>query len=45
MFLHKKLVLHILIRLGRFFAAFGITVVLAVLIGRNLKIRDYVLPL
>ena len=49
MLLHKKLVLHILISLGRFFAAFGIAVALAVplglLMGWNLKIRAYVLPL
>jgi ABC-type nitrate/sulfonate/bicarbonate transport system permease component len=46
---HKKLVMHILISMGRFFAAFGIAVVLAVPIGLfmgwNLKIRAYVLPL
>jgi ABC-type nitrate/sulfonate/bicarbonate transport system permease component len=49
MLLHKKLVLHILYSLGRFFAAFGIAVVLAVplglLMGWNLKIRAYILPL
>jgi ABC-type nitrate/sulfonate/bicarbonate transport system permease component len=46
---HKKLLLHIGISMGRFFAAFGIAVVLAVpiglLMGWNLKIRAYVLPL
>jgi ABC-type nitrate/sulfonate/bicarbonate transport system permease component len=46
---HKKLVFHILISLGRFFAAFGIAVALAVplglLMGWNLKIRAYILPL
>jgi ABC-type nitrate/sulfonate/bicarbonate transport system permease component len=46
---HKKLVMHILISLGRFFAAFGIAVALAVpiglLMGWNLKLRAYVLPL
>jgi ABC-type nitrate/sulfonate/bicarbonate transport system permease component len=49
MLLHKKLILHILISLGRFFAAFGIAVALAVplglLMGWNLKIRAYILPL
>jgi ABC-type nitrate/sulfonate/bicarbonate transport system permease component len=46
---HKNLVMHILISLGRFFAAFGIAVALAVpiglLMGWNLKLRAYVLPL
>ncbi|MDR0556595.1 MAG: ABC transporter permease [Treponema sp.] len=46
---HKSLVLHIGISMGRFFTAFGIAVVLAVpiglLMGWNLKIRAYVLPL
>jgi ABC-type nitrate/sulfonate/bicarbonate transport system permease component len=46
---HKKLVLHILYSLGRFFAAFAIAVALAIpiglLMGWNLKIRAYVLPL
>ena len=45
----KKLVLHIAYSMGRFFAAFGIAVALAVpiglLMGWNLKIRAYVLPL
>ncbi|MDR2951772.1 MAG: ABC transporter permease [Treponema sp.] len=49
MLLHKKLVFHILVSMGRFFAAFGIAVALAVplglLMGWNLKIRAYVLPL
>jgi ABC-type nitrate/sulfonate/bicarbonate transport system permease component len=46
---HKQLVMHILISMWRFFAAFGIAVALAVpiglLMGWNLKIRAYVLPL
>ena len=49
MLLHKNLVMHILISLGRFFAAFGIAVALAVpiglLMGWNVKLRAYVLPL
>ncbi|MDR1576366.1 MAG: ABC transporter permease [Treponema sp.] len=46
---HKQLVLHIGISMGRFFTAFGIAVILAVpiglLMGWNLKIRAFVLPL
>jgi ABC-type nitrate/sulfonate/bicarbonate transport system permease component len=46
---HKKLVLHIAWSMGRFFAAFAIAVILAVpiglLMGWNLKIRAFVLPL
>jgi ABC-type nitrate/sulfonate/bicarbonate transport system permease component len=46
---HKQLILHIAVSMGRFFAAFGIAVVLAVpiglLMGWNLKIRAFVLPL
>jgi ABC-type nitrate/sulfonate/bicarbonate transport system permease component len=46
---HKQLALHILYSMGRFFAAFGIAVTLAVpiglLMGWNLRIRAYVLPL
>jgi ABC-type nitrate/sulfonate/bicarbonate transport system permease component len=46
---HKDLVLHIGYSMGRFFAAFGIAVALAVpiglLMGWNLKIRAFVLPL
>jgi ABC-type nitrate/sulfonate/bicarbonate transport system permease component len=46
---HKQLLLHIAVSMGRFFAAFAIAVVLAVpiglLMGWNLKIRAYVLPL
>jgi ABC-type nitrate/sulfonate/bicarbonate transport system permease component len=46
---HKDLVLHIGCSMGRFFAAFGIAVALAVpiglLMGWNLKIRAFVLPL
>jgi ABC-type nitrate/sulfonate/bicarbonate transport system permease component len=46
---HKRLMLHIAISMGRFFAAFAIAVLLAVpiglLMGWNLKIRAYVLPL
>jgi ABC-type nitrate/sulfonate/bicarbonate transport system permease component len=49
MLLHRRLVFHILYSMGRFFTAFGIAVVLAVpmglLMGWNLKIRAYVLPL
>ncbi|MDR2098210.1 MAG: ABC transporter permease [Spirochaetaceae bacterium] len=49
MLMHKELVLHIAISMGRFFAAFGIAVILAVpiglLMGWNLKIRAFVLPL
>ncbi|MDR3356882.1 MAG: ABC transporter permease [Spirochaetaceae bacterium] len=46
---HKQLVLNIAISMGRFFAAFGIAVVMAIpiglLMGWNLKIRAFVLPL
>ncbi|MDR2344203.1 MAG: ABC transporter permease [Spirochaetaceae bacterium] len=46
---HKDLVLHIGYSMGRFFTAFGIAVALAVpiglLMGWNLKIRAFVLPL
>ncbi|GHV91325.1 sulfonate ABC transporter permease [Spirochaetia bacterium] len=46
---HKQLVFHILYSMGRFFIAFGIAVALAIpiglLMGWNLKIRAYVLPL
>ena len=46
---HKSLVMHIFISMGRFFTAFAIAVALAVpiglLMGWNLKIRAYVLPL
>jgi ABC-type nitrate/sulfonate/bicarbonate transport system permease component len=46
---HKNLVLHIGYSMGRFFAAFAIAVVLAIpiglLMGWNIKIRAYVLPL
>jgi ABC-type nitrate/sulfonate/bicarbonate transport system permease component len=46
---HKNLVMHIIISLGRFFTAFGIAVALAVpiglLMGWNVKLRAYVLPL
>ncbi|MDR1947001.1 MAG: ABC transporter permease [Desulfovibrio sp.] len=46
---HKQLLLHILYSLGRFFAAFGIAVALAVpiglLMGWNRKIRAFILPL
>jgi ABC-type nitrate/sulfonate/bicarbonate transport system permease component len=49
MLLHRRLVFHIVYSMGRFFAAFGIAVILAVpiglLMGWNLKIRAYVLPL
>jgi ABC-type nitrate/sulfonate/bicarbonate transport system permease component len=49
MLLHRRLVFHVLYSLGRFFIAFGIAVALAVpiglLMGWNLKIRAYVLPL
>ncbi|MDR1317339.1 MAG: ABC transporter permease [Spirochaetales bacterium] len=49
MLLHKNLILHIAWSMGRFFAAFGAAVALAVpiglLMGWNLKIRAYVLPL
>jgi ABC-type nitrate/sulfonate/bicarbonate transport system permease component len=49
MLLHKNLALHVLYSLGRFFAAFGIAVALAVpiglLMGWNLKIRAIFLPL
>ncbi|GHV85477.1 ABC transporter permease [Spirochaetia bacterium] len=49
MLLHRDLVLHILFSLWRFFTAFAIAVVLAVpiglMMGWNLKIRSYVLPL
>lgn len=49
MLLHKRLLVHILYSLGRFFAAFGIAVTLAVpiglLMGWNLKIRAILLPL
>jgi ABC-type nitrate/sulfonate/bicarbonate transport system permease component len=49
MLLHRDLMLHILYSLGRFFAAFGIAVGLAVpmgmLMGWNQKIRTFVLPL
>jgi ABC-type nitrate/sulfonate/bicarbonate transport system permease component len=49
MLMSKQLVLHIGISMGRFFTAFGIAVVLAVpiglLMGWNLKIRAFVLPL
>jgi ABC-type nitrate/sulfonate/bicarbonate transport system permease component len=46
---HKDLVLHIGYSMGRFFTAFGIAVTLAVptglLMGWNLKIRAFILPL
>jgi ABC-type nitrate/sulfonate/bicarbonate transport system permease component len=46
---HKQLVLHMGYSMGRFFTAFGIAVVLAVpiglLMGWNLKIRAFILPL
>ncbi|MDR2095195.1 MAG: ABC transporter permease [Treponema sp.] len=46
---HKQLVLHIAYSMGRFFTAFATAVVLAVpiglLMGWNLKIRAFVLPL
>jgi ABC-type nitrate/sulfonate/bicarbonate transport system permease component len=49
MLLHRKLTLHIAYSMGRFFAAFGIAVGLAVpigmLMGWNLKIRAFILPL
>jgi ABC-type nitrate/sulfonate/bicarbonate transport system permease component len=49
MLLHKNLVLHIAYSMGRFFAAFAIAVILAVpiglLMGWNLKIRAFILPL
>jgi ABC-type nitrate/sulfonate/bicarbonate transport system permease component len=49
MLLHKQLVLHIAYSMGRFFAAFGLAVALAVpigiLMGWNVKIRAFILPL
>ncbi|MDR1360426.1 MAG: ABC transporter permease, partial [Deltaproteobacteria bacterium] len=49
MLLHRSLVTHILYSLGRFFAAFGLAVALAVpmgmLMGWNQKIRAFILPL
>jgi ABC-type nitrate/sulfonate/bicarbonate transport system permease component len=46
---HKDLVLHIAYSMSRFFTAFGIAVALAVpvglLMGWNLKIRAFILPL
>jgi ABC-type nitrate/sulfonate/bicarbonate transport system permease component len=46
---HKDLILHIAYSMGRFFTAFAVAVVLAVpiglLMGWNLKIRAFILPL
>jgi ABC-type nitrate/sulfonate/bicarbonate transport system permease component len=49
MLIHRRLLYHIAISMARFFSAFAIAVVLAIpiglLMGWNVKIRAYILPL